>query len=270
MAWPIQAAWFDSHIAAPRGGLSSGFTRPLKEKMHLLHSAGIHAANRYRMIVALALTLSSSAFAEPACGRDILVNARCEILLSALRPTQSAVGMIQVEERAARLKGETDFVKYTSKRPVPVVQAPDGSFYLTDNHHLASVLARIGASKVTAEVIGRFDNPATFWQEMQARHWVYLFDPKGNPIVPSALPKRVADLADDPYRALASYAQNAGYYKKTDAYFMEFHWARYFGSHMGWQPIDRMNLLDALQSAERLACRPEAKDLPGYAGPCNP
>lgn len=223
---------------------------------------------RCRMIIAIALAFSSNAFAEPACSRGVPVNAKCEIALSALRPTQSAVGMIQVEERVARMKSETDFVKYTSKRPVPIVQAPDGGFYLTDSHHLASVLARVGASKVTAQVIGRFNNPATFWQEMQRRHWVYLFDAKGTPISPSVLPKRITDLTDDPYRALASYAQNAGYYKKTDAYFMEFHWARYFGSRMDWRPVDRMNLLEALQLAERLACQPEARDLPGYLGPC--
>lgn len=210
----------------------------------------------------------SWANAEPICDRNVPVNAKCEIAISALRPTQSAVGMMQVEERVARLQGETDFVNYTSKRPVPVVQAPEGDFYLTDSHHLASVLVRAGASKVMAQVIGRFDNPSTFWQEMQARHWVYLFDPKGTAILPEALPKRIADLGDDPYRALASYAQNAGYFKKTDDYFMEFHWARYFGSRMGWRPVDRMSLLAALQAAERLACQPEAKDLPGYAGPC--
>lgn len=208
-----------------------------------------------------------SAFAAP-CGRDIPVNASCEISLLSLRPTQSAIGKIQVEERAARMPRETDFVRFTAKRPIPVVQAPDGNFYLTDSHHLASVLVRVGASRVMAQVIGRFDNPATFWQEMQARQWVYLFDPKGNPILPSSLPKRLVDLADDPYRALAGYAQDAGYYRKTDTYFMEFHWARYFGRQMGWKPIDRLNLLEALQDAERLACHPEARDLPGYPGPC--
>lgn len=216
------------------------------------------------------LVFSSSAFAEPDCSREIPVDGKCEIALTALHPTQSAVGMMQVEERAMRMKGQIDSVKYTRKRPVPVVQAPDGRFYLTDSHHLASVLYRIGANKVTAEVIGRFDNPATFWQEMEARHWVYLFDPRGKPITPSALPRRIADMADDPYRALASYAEDAGYFRKTDAYFMEFHWARYFGSRMGWRTVDRMNLLEALQEAERLACLSEAKDLPGYAGPCKP
>lgn len=220
------------------------------------------------VVITMAMAVITSAYAEPSCDRSIPVNAKCEIALSALRPTQSAVGMIQVEERAARFKRETNFIQYTSKRPIPVVQAPDGTFYLTDSHHLASMLTRIGANQVMAQVIGRFDNPATFWQEMQTRRWVYLYDPKGNPISPSALPKRIADLADDPYRALASYAQDAGYFKRTDAYFMEFHWARYFGSHMGWQPINRMNLLAAIQAAERLACQPDAQNLPGYAGPC--
>jgi len=224
----------------------------------------------FRHLTALAVLLIPVAgtIAAPPCGRDIPVKGTCEIALSALRPTQPAVGMIQVEERAARMTGEKDVARYTAKRPIPVVQAPDGNFYLTDSHHLASVLVRLGAERATARVIGRFDNASTFWQEMRARHWVYLFDPKGNPIAPSALPARLADLADDPYRALAGYAQDAGYYRKTDAYFMEFHWARYFGERMGWRRIDRMNLLDALQAAETLACLPEARELPGYPGPC--
>jgi hypothetical protein len=227
----------------------------------------MHHLPRALPFALIAIAILPSAFAAP-CDRGVPVNGTCEISLSTVRPTQSSVGMIQVEERAARMPRETDFVRFTAKRPIPIVQAPDGGFYLTDSHHLASVLVRAGANNATAQVIGRFDNPDTFWQEMQARQWVYLYDPKGNPIQPSALPKRLADLTDDPYRALAGYAQDAGYYKKTDAYFMEFHWARYFGQRMKWKPIDRMNLLEALQAAERLACQPEAGDLPGYPGPC--
>lgn len=226
-----------------------------------------------RLTIALGAVLflpAGLALAEPACSRDVAVNKECQIPLEALHPMQPAVGMIQVEERAAKLKGETDFARYTRKFPLPVVQAPDGSFYLTDGHHLASVLVRAGAKNAKARIIGRFDNPATFWNEMRVRHWVYLFDPKGNPITPAALPTHVADLADDPYRSLAGYAQNAGYFGKTNTYFMEFEWARYFGSRMGWQPIDRMTLLSALQSAAKLACQPEAKDLPGYLGACPP
>jgi hypothetical protein len=220
------------------------------------------------LVFATFATVFLPALAEPPCSSTVPVHGRCEIALSDLHPTQSAIGLMQVEERAMRMPNGTDGVKYTAKRPVPVVQAPDGSFYVTDGHHLISTLLRVGARKVMAEMIGRFDNPDTFWNEMQARQWVYLYDVKGNAIAPSALPKRFSDLADDPYRALAGYAEDAGYFRRTDVYFAEFHWARYFGSRMGWQSVDRLNLLSALQTAEKLACQPEAKDLPGYAGPC--
>lgn len=233
------------------------------------HASALATRPLRTLLIALAIvTAATSARAEPACDRSTPVEAKCEIALSALHPTQPAIGLIPVEERVAHFKPVTNFVKYTSKRPVPVVQGPDGTFYLTDSHHLASVLWRVGADRVMAQLIGRIDDPASFWQQMQERHWVYLFDAKGKPIPPSALPARIADLADDPYRALATYAETAGYFKRTDAYFMEFEWARYFGMQMGWQAIDRLNLLSALQAAERLACKPEAKDLPGYAGPC--
>jgi hypothetical protein len=206
--------------------------------------------------------------AAPPCSLSVPVNGECEISLDSLHPTQSAIGLIQVEERVARMKPGINGVAYTEKRPMPVVQGPDGNFYLTDGHHLASTLNRLHVPRVTAKVIGRFSNPAGFWREMQKRQWVYLYDAKGNPISPGALPKRIADLGDDPYRALAGYAQDAGYYGKSDVYFAEFHWARYFGANMGWQPVDRLNLLYALQAAEKLACQPAAKNLPGYAGPC--
>ncbi|QDZ27794.1 ParB-like protein [Noviherbaspirillum sp. UKPF54] len=209
-----------------------------------------------------------NALAAPTCSREIPVHGKCEISLEALHPTQPAIGAMQVEERAARMPPGIDGAQYTSKWAVPVVQAPDGKFYLTDGHHLASVLTRVGAEKITAEVIHRFDNRASFWDQMRARHWVYLFDSHGKPITPEELPAHIKDLGDDAYRSLAGYAEDAGFFKKTDAYFMEFAWARYFGERMGWQPIDRLTLLSALQTAQKLACQPEAQDLPGYAGPC--
>jgi hypothetical protein len=103
---------------------------------------------------------------------------------------------------------------------------------------------------------------------MRARHWVYLFDRHGQPISPSALPRRIVDMHDDPYRSLASYAERAGYFRRTGRYFQEFDWARYFGERMGWQPIDRLHLLPALETAAGLACLPAARNLPGYLGPC--
>lgn len=221
-----------------------------------------------RLLFAFVLSVPLSAIGEPTCSVAVPVHQHCEIAISDLHPTQPSIGLMQVEERVIRMKHDVDGVKYTSKRPVPVVQGPDGSFYVTDGHHLVSTLLRVGTSKVMADIIGRFDNPSTFWIEMQNRQWVYLYDAKGNSISPSALPKRFSDLQDDPYRALAGYAESAGYFHRSDVYFAEFYWARYFGEKMNWQPVNRLNLLAALQSAEKLACLSEARELPGYAGPC--
>jgi hypothetical protein len=255
--------------------LASTFNSRIMQSMSSFSSA-VKATRRLRCLRIFAIAAAVLAFGtgealgEPPCGDDTPLDASCEIALEALHPTQPAVGMMQVEERAARMKSGIDGVRYTRERPIPVVQGPDGSFYLTDSHHLVSVLSRVGVKRATARLIGRIREPADFWPKMQARHWVYLFDARGRRIAPSALPKHIADLVDDPYRALAGYAESAGYFHRTDAYFMEFEWARYFGSHMRWQPINRMNLLSALESAAKLACRPEANSLPGYAGPCRP
>jgi hypothetical protein len=231
-------------------------------------ATGLRRLAAFAIAAAILAFGTDEALGEPSCNDRTPLDARCEITLATLHPTQPAVGMMQVEERAERMKGGVDGVRYTRERPIPVVQGPDGSFYLTDSHHLVSVLSRVGVKRATARLIGRIRKPADFWPEMEARHWVYLFDPKGNRITPSALPKRIADLADDPYRALAGYAESAGYFHRTGAYFMEFEWARYFGSRMHWQPISRMNLLVALEAAAKLACQPDASNLPGYAGPC--
>ncbi|NEX62859.1 ParB-like protein [Noviherbaspirillum galbum] len=221
------------------------------------------------LLASLSLLLTpAGAHAATPCSAATPVDGVCEIRIADLHPTQPNVGLIQVEERAARMKTGLDGAKLTASRPLPVVQGPDHGFYLTDGHHFVSTLLRVKASTVTARVIGRIGDKANFWRQMQDRHWVYLFDATGRPIKPSALPRRMDGLGDDPYRSLAGYAQSAGYFGRSDVYFAEFFWARYFGQHMDWRKVDRMNLLSSLQMAERLACAPEARKLPGYAGPC--
>jgi hypothetical protein len=239
--------------------------------MSVRFAAPFRTLGPLRRVAALFLlsSIAVPALAEPACSVAIPVGAACEIGLDALHPTQSAIGVIEVEERAKRMAPGADFIALTRKRPIPVVQGPDGTFYLTDGHHFASMLLRVGAERVVARVIGRFASPSTFWTAMRTRHWVYLYDAKGRPISPSELPAHLRGMADDPYRSLASYAERAGYIKRTDAYFMEFEWARYFGARMGWRTIDALHLLPALEAAKKLACQPEASSLPGYAGPCN-
>lgn len=72
--------------------------------------------------------------------------------------------------------------------------------------------------------------------------------------------RTLAGLGDDPYRALAGYAEDENAFDKDrQSYFIEFHWARYFGERMHWRPISRATLPDDLKQALRLACEPAAR-----------
>lgn len=186
--------------------------------------------------------------------------------IDAVRPTQLAVGELQVAEDVAKLERQSHKkrVAWQIKRILPVVIGPDGAFYLTDRHHSSRSLWQAGEKELVVKVIGKLPDAATFWAQMQARHWVYLFDERGRPIDPARLPRRIADMRDDPYRALAGFAEDLGYFQKTDAYFMQFEWARYYGQAMNWQPIDADNLKQALHRARTLSCAPAARPLPGF------
>lgn len=218
-------------------------------------------------VVLLGMAFSLPAWAKEApCRVDTPLNAFCVVPIDAVRPTQSAVGELQVAEDVAKLEKlkHKKRVAWQEKRVLPVVMGPDGGFYLTDRHHTSRSLWRVGEKALVVKVIGKLPDAATFWAQMQARHWVYLYDERGQPINPARLPRRIADLRDDPYRALAGFAEDLGYYLKTNAYFMQFEWARYYGQAMNWQPIDAGNLKEALRRAQALSCAPAARTLPGF------
>lgn len=211
------------------------------------------------------LLLSSLAWAEdPPCSAATPVGDYCLLPIESVRPTQSAVGELQVRREVATIRKQADSAAWQKKKAIPVVIGPKGEFFMTDRHHTSRGLWTAGTKTLTVKIIEHLKDPAGFWPEMQARHWVYLYDEHGMPISPDTLPRSIADMRDDPYRSLAGFARNRGYFRGTDAYFMEFEWARYFGKAMNWQPITPCNLEDALEKAHKLACEPEAQPLPGY------
>ncbi|MBM3114821.1 ParB-like protein [Jeongeupia naejangsanensis] len=222
------------------------------------------------MRICLLALLLASPFAHSApCTTQTPVGSDCQLSLSALRPTQANVGKMQVDDEAGKLAGKTaaQLDAYERKKQIPVVLSPDGDFYLTDRHHLASALLKIGQTQATVRVIGKIDSD--FWPKMVTSHWTWLYDARGQAIQPAQLPASLAALGDDPYRSLAGYAQDAGAYDKAKrAYFVEFAWARYFGERMDWRAIDRTTLPAALKQAQQLACEPAASALPGYRKDC--
>ncbi|EKB11042.1 MULTISPECIES: ParB-like protein [Aeromonas] len=217
----------------------------------------------------LACVLSQGAWALAPCQSDTAVGNWCEIGIDALHPTQGGVGQIQVDETQATLAGMSakQLDKLMKKKEIPVVIAPDGSYWLVDRHHLTKALWQQGVKDARVKVIGRLQDKANFWSQMQNNHWAWLKDEKGQSLTPEQLPTSIDKLPDYPYRTLAGLLQNAGYFRKDkQVYFVEFAWASWLGKQMQWMPVDSANLAARLQQAKRLACGSDAKDLPGYPG----
>ncbi|MFM5357626.1 ParB-like protein [Aeromonas veronii] len=217
----------------------------------------------------LACVLSQGAWALAPCQSDTAVGNWCEIGIDALHPTQGGVGQIQVDETQATLAGMSakQLDKLMKKKEIPVVIAPDSSYWLVDRHHLTKALWQQGVKDARVKVIGRLQDKANFWSQMQNNHWAWLKDEKGQPLTPEQLPTRIDKLPDYPYRTLAGLLQNAGYFRKDKrVYFVEFAWASWLGKQMQWVPVDSANLAARLQQAKRLACGSDAKELPGYPG----
>ncbi len=217
----------------------------------------------------LACVLSQGAWALAPCQSDTAVGNWCEIGIDALHPTQGGVGQIQVDETQATLAGMSakQLDKLMKKKEIPVVIAPDGSYWLVDRHHLTKALWQQGVKDARVKVIGRLQDKANFWSQMQNNHWAWLKDEKGQPLTPEQLPSSIDKLPDYPYRTLAGLLQNAGYFRKDkQVYFVEFAWASWLGKQMQWMPVDNSNLAARLQQAKRLACGSDASDLPGYPG----
>ncbi|TNI43795.1 ParB-like protein [Aeromonas veronii] len=217
----------------------------------------------------LACVLSQGAWALAPCQSDTAVGNWCEIGIDALHPTQGGVGQIQVDETQATLAGMSakQLDKLMKKKEIPVVIAPDGSYWLVDRHHLTKALWQQGVKDARVKVIGRLQDKANFWSQMQNNHWAWLKDEKGQPLTPEQLPSSIDKLPDYPYRTLAGLLQNAGYFRKDkQVYFVEFAWASWLGKQMQWMLVDSANLAARLQQAKRLACGSDASDLPGYPG----
>jgi hypothetical protein len=194
--------------------------------------------------------------------------ARCLIDVRSLRPTQIAVGLGEIRmraERVLRMKPQKQ-ERYLRGKEVPVVIGPGGEPFIVDHHHLARLLLDSKLrSQVYAVVRANWSDlpPDEFWKRMRENHWVYLYDEHGQgPLSPSALPKSVTDLKDDPYRTLAWLVRVRGGYAKTEIPFAELQWANFFRARIPERALDNLDSAETL--ALKLAASPEASTLPGH------
>ena len=58
-----------------------------------------------------------------------------------LRPTQFAVGMLEIDEKIEIVRGygKKQLKDFIDETPVPVVRSPQGDLYVVDHHHFLCV-----------------------------------------------------------------------------------------------------------------------------------
>jgi hypothetical protein len=192
------------------------------------------------------------------------------VAISDLRPTQITVGMREVEAKRkhwreiARSKG----AKFLGKHMIPVVLGPKTRHYVVDHHHLARALHDEGVKDVAVTLIANLSmlDQDAFWTVMDNRSWMHPFDSKGTRRHYDEIPRRVADLVDDPFRSLAGELRRAGGFAKDTTPFSEFLWADFLRRRMRRRLVER-EFERAIDKALRLAKSEDAAYLPGWCGP---
>jgi len=192
------------------------------------------------------------------------------VALAELRPTQITVGMREVEAKRKHWRNHPDRSKpdFLGKHMIPVVWGPKERYYVIDHHHLSLALLKEGVKEIATSVVAdlRKLSRESLWLYLDNRAWLHPFDAAGRRRAYADIPKRIADLVDDPYRSLAGELRYVGGYAKDTTPFSEFLWADFLRRR-----IKRKRIADdfgeAMERALMLARSSEANYLPGWCGP---
>lgn len=190
--------------------------------------------------------------------------------IAELRPTQMTVGYREVEEkrRRSREHDSEKKEKFLGSHMIPTLLGPKKRHYVIDHHHLSRALQLEGVEAVLVTVVAdlhKLDKDA-FWTVCDHKSWAHPYDADGVRQDFKAIPKTVADLADDPFRSLAGELRRAGGFAKDTTPFSEFLWADFLRRNMKAKRVES-DFSEALEQALQLAKSQDAGYLPGWCGP---
>ncbi|MDA0716718.1 MAG: ParB-like protein [Cyanobacteria bacterium] len=195
-----------------------------------------------------------------------------EVPIAQLRPTQLCVGIAEVRSRLRDFGAEDarERHSYLNSKPVPLVRGGDGTMWMVDRHHRLRALIEIepGASACGYVVLElESSQPEQALEALHRRGWLYLYDGRGlGPLPPSALPKQLTGLQDDPYRSLVWKLKQEGVIAPAPLIpFHEFRWGAWLRSRP-LPPFSSQQLEPALSRARTLALSRAAAHLAGWKG----
>jgi hypothetical protein len=195
-----------------------------------------------------------------------------KVAIADLQPTQMCVGLAEVRSRMQDFSRETtpQRLRYLQEKPVPLVRSRAGDLWMVDRHHRLRGLIEIDPD---AEAFGYLaldsasDTPHQVLTELQQRGWLYLYDGRGlGPLSPAALPRRLPDLQDDPYRSLVWKLKKEGMIDPAPLIpFHEFRWGAWL-RRRPLPPFSSAQLGPALATARSLVRSRAASHLAGWKG----
>jgi hypothetical protein len=192
------------------------------------------------------------------------------IPVAELRPTQITVGMREVETKRKNWRNHPDRKKadFLGRHLIPVVLGPKDRYYIIDHHHLSLALFREGVKNIATTVVADLRKLSTeaFWVYLDNRAWMHPYDADGHRRTSEDLPKKISDLADDPFRSLAGGLRRLGGFAKDTTPFSEFLWADYLRRLIKRKLVES-DFDAALAKALKLAKVEDASYLPGWCGP---
>ena len=191
------------------------------------------------------------------------------VKLKQLRPTQMTVGFKEVQRKHDKWarKSEKKRADFISEMIFPTVIGPDGQLYILDHHHEAVALLQERSQEVQSGLVKDLSTltQEAFWVFLDHYSWSHCYDVNGRRQPAKQMPKRFEDLADDPYRSLASDVQKRGGFAKSEEPILEFLWANHFRDHIGGATL-KSNPKKATSEALALAKSKQSRYLPGWSG----
>jgi hypothetical protein len=185
-----------------------------------------------------------------------------------LRPTQVTVGRDEVDakRRLWHGLGKRKRKDLLASHWFPGVLGPKGKVHIVDHHHLGLALFEEGVERVSVMVQRDFSwlKPLVFWRTMEFYRWAHPYDAHGERTGYDAIPRRLDQLVDDPYRTLAERVRLSGGCAKDATPYAEFLWADFYRAHL--KLSSGKVGASQVRRALALAHGHEAAYLPGWSG----
>lgn len=191
------------------------------------------------------------------------------VAITDLRPTQMTVGFREVEAKrrhwhAADEKGRAKLLR---RHVLPAVIGPKGRPYIVDHHHFARALLIEKAGPVAVFILADLSHMAKheFWTYLDNSAWCHAYDEEGRRCALGDIPRKLADLKDDPFRSLVGALIRGGGIAKSSKPFAEFLWADYLRRRIDRTALEA-DFEGVTKKALKLARDKRADMLPGWCG----